>query len=105
MSLSDAEKRDFVTQMIDLLQQSNEVLTEKGFDPSSRIETLTSLSRQAETAEASQQQAMADAKKATMVAQENLNAAYKEASASVELVTGLLGKEHELVSQLRKIRN
>jgi multidrug efflux pump subunit AcrA (membrane-fusion protein) len=105
MSLTDAEKRDFVAQMIDLLQQSNETLAGKGFDPSAKIETLTNLSRQAETAEASQQQAMADAKKATVEAQKNLEAAYKEASASVELVTGLLGKDNELVSQLRKIRN
>ena len=103
-SLSEAKKRDFVSQMISLLNEESTLLVKKGFDPSTVIKNLVNKNEAANKAETDQQVAAAKAQEATALSQEKLDEAYKEASNQVDLISGLLGKENELVKKMRKFR-
>lgn len=102
---NEAGKRDFVSQVISLSTESAELLIAKGFDPAAKIELLTNKKQIADKAETAQQEAAAAAKVATKVSNEKLDEAYREASNQVDLISGLLGKENELVKKMRKFRN
>ena len=39
-NLNDSKKRDFVSQLIVLLEQNTQLLTDKGFDPAAKIDQL-----------------------------------------------------------------
>lgn len=105
MSISrDSEKRDFVAQTAELMSQNSEVLIGAGFDPASRIEQLKAELDATEVAEAKQKQAQAAAMDATELARDTLTKAYNDASASINLIEGLLGKDNSLVHKLRQLR-
>lgn len=104
-TMSESKKRDFITRMLELLKENKQLLTEKGFNSDSRVEELSGQYETAQAAETSQQQAERAAKEATKVSQQALKSAYNNASASVDLLVGLLGKDHQLSKQLRKLRN
>ena len=38
--MTEAKKRDFVTQIITLVEENREVLNDKGFDPAERVDGL-----------------------------------------------------------------
>ena len=40
MSLTESKKRDFVSQLIVILEQNSQLLTDKGFDPAAKITQL-----------------------------------------------------------------
>ena len=103
-NLSEARKRDFINQLLLAMENKTVLLTDSGFDPTNKIAGLKLKSEAADAAEVKQQEAMASAKDATKLAQDSLEAAYAEASATVELLTGLLGKDHNLVLEIRKMR-
>jgi hypothetical protein len=105
MSLTESEKRDFVEQIIEIVGQSADKLNEKGFGSTGRLDSLKTKNQEAITAEAGQKKAETRAHEATKVAQQKLDDAYNEASATVNLIEGLLGKDDELVRTLRKLRN
>ncbi len=90
--------------MLTFLEEEKEVLTSAGFDPSARTETLKAENHEAETSEIAQQTAMAAAKEATQLSVEKLSIAYKDASNIADLISGLLGKDNELVKKIRKFR-
>ena len=104
-SLSESDKRDFVAQIKGRLSENSELLTEKGFNPENKVSELTQQSEVAQTDETAQQKARRAAEAATKVSSASLKVAYDNASASVDLVVGLLGKDHPLSQQLRKLRN
>ena len=104
-TLSEAQQRDFISQIIERLNENANVLNEKGYNPETKVGELTSLSSEAQTAETAQQKALREAKEASKLSQEKLKEAYDNASATVELIVGLLGKDHPLSQQLRKLRN
>ncbi len=101
---SESSRRDFVSQMITFLEEERETLTTAGFDPASKIEALKAENNEAEVSEIAQQTAMAAAKEATQLSIEKLSIAYKDASNVADLISGLLGKENELVKKIRKFR-
>lgn len=103
--MNEAKKRDFVSQMISLVEEETAVLTEKGFDLTTKIEDLKTKKTGADKAETAQQDAAAKAKEATSHSNLKLDEAYKEASNVADLLSGLLGKENELVKKMRKFRN
>ncbi len=103
-NLSDPRKRDFIDQVLLAMENQTVVLTDAGFDPTTKIAGLKLKADDADNAEVKQQESMASAKHATQLAQDSLSAAYAEASATVELITGLLGKDHNLVKEIRKMR-
>jgi len=104
MSLTESRKRDFVTQLIVIMEQNAQSLSDKGFDPTAKIEVLKQEMTAADEAEGKQVEAMAAAKNATNVAQNTLDAAYTDGSATVDLIAGLLGKNDNLVIEIKKLR-
>lgn len=103
--MSESKKRDFVSQLIILLEQNTSKLTEKGYDPANKIAQLQQEITTADEAEARQAEAQAAAKDATKLAQSTLDVAYRDASATVDLVSGLLGKDNNLLGEIRKMRS
>lgn len=103
--LTESEKRDFVSQIIELLTKESASFKEKGYNPASQLETLSIKKEAADAAEIAQQKAAAAAKDATRLSNEALDEAYSAASNQADLISGLLGKEDELVKKMRKFRN
>uniref|UniRef100_UPI003217178C hypothetical protein n=1 Tax=uncultured Draconibacterium sp. TaxID=1573823 RepID=UPI003217178C len=103
-TLNEKESRDFVSQVIVMVNQNAGLLTDAGFDPTSRVGTLQGKLQTADDAEGEQQKAQAAALDATKLANETLQLAYDDASAFVNLIEGLLGKDNSLVHKLRQLR-
>lgn len=104
MSLTESKKRDFVSQLVVILQQNTQLLADKGFDPTAKITQLQTELVAADEAEGKQVEAMAAAKDATQLANDTLDTAYTDGSATVDLITGLLGKNDNLVLEIKKLR-
>ena len=103
-NLTESKKRDFVTQLITIIEQNAQLLTDKSFDPKNKIEQLKQEMTAADEAEAKQAEAMAAAKDATKLSQEKLQTAYERGSATVDLISGLLGKKDNLLLEIKKLR-
>jgi hypothetical protein len=103
-SLNESKKRDFVTQLIVIMEQNSQLLADKGFDPTAKIATLKEQMAVADAAEGKQAEAMAAAKNATKVANDTLDTAYINGSATVDLISGLLGKKDNLLIEIKKLR-
>jgi len=103
-NFSESKKRDFVSLMLALMIEEKTILTETGFDPTARIEVLKNRNKEADDAEIAQQLIAAQAKDATKLSVEKLSIAYKDASNAADLISGLLGKENEIVKKIRKFR-
>lgn len=104
MSLNESKKRDFITQFIVIMEQNAELLAARGYDPAAKISQLKTEIASADQAEGRQREAVAAAKDATQVALNALNMAYTDASATVDLVSGLLGKNDNLLIEIKKLR-
>jgi hypothetical protein len=102
--MNESGKRDFVKQMITILQQNTTLLTDAGFDPTAKVTQLQTELTAADDAEGRQTDAKAAAKIATREATQTLKTAYNDGSATVEIVAAYLGKDHPLVQELRKLR-
>jgi len=102
--ITESKKRDFVTQLVVIMQQNAQLLSDKGFDPTAKIAQLQQEILTADEAEGKQAEAAAAAKNATKLAQQTLDSVYTDGSATVELITGLLGKKDNLVIEIRKLR-
>ncbi len=102
--MRESTKRDFVTQMIELLQDEKETLATKGYAADSKITELIESKKACDAAELQQQKAQAAAKEATQQANNTLDVAYKEASNIADLLSVLLGKESEIIKKIRKFR-
>ncbi|RIH63325.1 hypothetical protein D1164_20270 [Mariniphaga sediminis] len=103
--MTESKKRDFVSQLVVIMEQNEQLLTDKGFNPQEKIAALKQEMTDADAAEARQREAAAAAKDATRTAQQTLDVAYTNASATVDLITGLLGKKDNLVLEIKKLRN
>ncbi|MBK3515940.1 hypothetical protein [Carboxylicivirga marina] len=103
--MKESTKRDFVTQMIELLQDEKETLVLKGYKADVKITELGESKKACDLAELQQQKAHAAAKDATKVANDTLDVAYRAASDTADLLSGLLGKDNEIVKKMRKFRN
>ena len=101
---TESDKRDFVTQMVNIMKNNTKLLIDKKYDPADKIAELTQQGKDSDQAEARQRDAVKAAKDATELANTSLDIAYDNASATVELMAGLLGKTHNLVLELRKLR-
>lgn len=102
--LTDSKRRDFIAQFLVILEQNAALITQKGYDPTAKIAELKEEMTQSDQAEGQQREAVAKAKDATRKAQEKLLKAYTNASASVDLVAGLLGKKDNLLIEIKKLR-
>ncbi len=104
MSLTESKKRDFISMLIVILEQNGELIADKGFDPTNKIAQLKEELAITDQAEGRQREAVAAAKNATQATLETLNVAYTNASATVDLISGLLGKNDNLLLEIKKLR-
>ena len=102
--MNESGKREFVSQIVTILQQNSTVLTDHGFDPATKITQLQTELTAADEAEGHQIEAKAAAKAATIAANDTLKVAYKDGSKTVEIVAAYLSEDHPLVQELRKLR-
>ena len=102
--MTENDMRSFVTEMIEITKGNSPVLIEVGYDPKKKVEELTTQVTTANIAEAEEKKAFALANEAKEKANETLEVAYKNASATVEIFVGLLGKDDKLVKELKKLR-
>ena len=102
--MTESGKRDFVSQMITIMQQNSTTLSDSGFDPAIKITQLQGELMIADEAEGRQTEAKAASKAATVLALQTLRTAYDDGSGTVEIIAGFLGKDHPLVQELRKLR-
>lgn len=103
-NLTESKKRDFVSQLIVIMEQNAQLLSDKGFDPANKIDQLKQELTAADDSEAKQAEAMAAAKDATRLANDTLDTAYTDGSATVDLISGLLGKKDNLLLEIKKLR-
>ena len=103
-SLNESKKRDFIAQLIVMIDKNAQLLIDEGFDPKAKVAELKADEKLAIKGEADQKDALAAAKDATKKANAMLDAAYKNGSATVDLITGLLGKDNNLVLEIKKLR-
>jgi hypothetical protein len=102
--ITESKKRDFITQLIAIIADNSQLLTDKGFDPASKITVLKDQEELVEGSEAAEKKAYAAAKDATAASNTALDVAYKHASDTVDLMAGLLGKKNNLVLEIKKLR-
>uniref|UniRef100_UPI0032161FB4 hypothetical protein n=1 Tax=uncultured Draconibacterium sp. TaxID=1573823 RepID=UPI0032161FB4 len=101
---SEAKKRDFVSQTITIMEQNSTMLSDAGFDPVNRISQLKTELVACDEAEGRQVEAQTAALDATKASNAALKTAYDDASAAINLIEGLLGKDNSLVHKLRQLR-
>ena len=105
MSLTHDQKRAFIHKIIEVLEENQQALNDAGFDVADRLIELNDAWALEEDSEAKQIQAMAASKAATEKSNTDLAAAYNLSSATVELIVGILGKDHPLVEVLKNVRD
>lgn len=102
--ISEAQKRNFVTQLIATVEKESETLKTNGYNPDDRIQDLKVKKEASDVTEASQQEALAKAKEATAESNRALDDAYGEAINTLDVISGLLGKKHPVVVQMKKLK-
>ncbi len=102
--MNDSKKRDFCTQIKEFLTGHKEALAAAGFDCTPHLEAIVTHEAEHNAAEEAQRQAMAAMKQSTAKSNDTLRKLYTKASSMVEVTAALLGKEHEMVQELRKLR-
>jgi hypothetical protein len=102
--LTEADQRAFSHQVLEVLRQNSAKLSAAGFDTSGRAGALEAKTDAAETREAEQLQAKEALLRATVASTTSTQEAYDLASATVNLIEGILGKDDPLVRLLRGLR-
>ena len=83
---------------------SSDQIGSPDLNPANKIAQLKQELTAADEAEGKQAEAMAAAKDATKLSQETLDTVYRNGSATVDLISGLLGKKDNLLLEVKKLR-
>ncbi|WP_309720135.1 hypothetical protein [Armatimonas sp.] len=102
--LTDADRRAFAHQVVEVLRLHAPQLSAAGFDVTTRLTQLEASAHEADVKEAAQLSAQQAALRATQESTTATDDAYDFASKSVSLVEGILGKDDPLVTVLRGLR-
>ena len=102
--LNDPLKESYIGKVGDALAPYSDDLKAKNFDPTSRIEQLTSAGKLIEGASKLRKQAEEAVSTAIANEQAVRTQFYTLATGTVSLVEGLLGKDHALPVKLRGLR-
>ena len=102
--LTHAQKLAFAREIAEVLNNNKAGLVTAGYDPTQKIEELGAESKIAEKDDADQQQVLAASRQATITANTSMDKVYNNASASVDVIAGLIGKTNPITHELRKIR-
>jgi|GEM_PF-1146706 len=102
--INEAQKRNFVTQLIATVEKESETLKTHGYNSENKIQDLKVKKEKSDVTEANQQEALAKAKEATAESNRALEDAYGEAGKMLDVISGLLGKKHPVIVQMKKLR-
>ena len=102
--LNDPLKDSYISKVGDALKPYSNDLKAKGFDPASIITRLTGAGELIEGADKLSTAAQKSATDAIQHVQDLRTQFYTQATSTVSLVEGLLGKDHELTGKLRSLR-
>ncbi|SRR5581483_7321782 len=102
--LNDPLKDSYIGKVADALSSYIDELKEKGFDPTARIDRLAGAGKVIEGANKLRKAAEKAAADAVKHEQDLREQYYADATATISLVEGFLGKGHELVTKLRGLR-
>jgi hypothetical protein len=102
--MTEEARRDFTRQVVEIMDNHGADLLAAGYDPANRKAELTTKAEAANAREADQVTARVAHQTATAASQEATTDAYKLASDTIEIMVGLLGKDHALSRTLRKLR-
>lgn len=103
-TLRKSKQRDFVKQIIIAADDNKEVMEENGIRVADRIQVLKEKYAEAVQAQGEQTDAMVAAMESTRKCNEKLRSAYTDASAMVGLLSGVLGKNHPLIKELKRLK-
>ena len=102
--LTEADQRAFSHQVLEILKKNSARLSAAGFETSGRVVAVEAKTHTADIDEAGQTQAKEALLRATATSTTSTTEAYDLASASVNLIEGILGKDDPLVKVLRGLR-
>jgi SepF-like predicted cell division protein (DUF552 family) len=105
MKITETQQRAFARNILEVLRDHEQELDNAGFKTKMRITQLEQQTQEAEGKEAAQVAARKAHLQATADSQTATETAYASASATVELIVGLLGKDHKLVKVLKNLRD
>jgi hypothetical protein len=103
--LNQPLKESYIAKVGAIIAPYTDELKAKDFDPTSRITKLSGAGKEIETAGKERKKKEKELKDA-IEAEQNLRTTYYTlATATVSLVEGVVGKDHEVVVKLRKLRH
>lgn len=105
MSMSTTETIGFCNQLIQLLQDNQTDLQQKGLDVSGWITELTTLNNDTIAQDATHDNMRVAFKEQTKKAQDSANLTYKTTSTKLDAVIGVLGKDTLLAKQAARLRS
>ena len=105
MAYTETQRRAFTRSILEILRDHENELNDAGFNTQTRITQLEQLTQEAEDKEAAQVAAREAHLQATAASRSATKTVYGAASATVELIVGLLGKEHKLVKAIKNLRD
>ena len=105
MKLTEAQQRSFAQNMLEILRDNEQELNDAGFNTQTRVTQHEQQTQEADEKEAAQVAARKTHLQATADSQLATGTSYKSASATVELIVGLLGKDSKLVKVLKNLRD
>ncbi|MEW6686989.1 MAG: hypothetical protein AB1393_12435 [Candidatus Edwardsbacteria bacterium] len=104
-ALTEAQKRSFARQIIEIMKEGRAELTAEKFDVDGNIKEQEAQNQEAEKAEGTQTKAYADFTKASKISQEKTGIAYRGASDRADAIVGTLGRNHSISKRIRQIRD
>ncbi|MEW6555819.1 MAG: hypothetical protein AB1349_00515 [Elusimicrobiota bacterium] len=103
--LTESGEREFTRRVISILKETKDEFKGTDLNIDRRVKELETLAADADKAEAAQIKAQATARQATKVSIEKRKAAYNKASATIDAISGALGKTHALTKRLKNLRD
>jgi hypothetical protein len=104
MAIAENRKRDFIAQMLQMIANNRDKLTEAGYNPENAYRELLEQYQKATLDAGKKAETLAAYKDAVKISGESLRIAYVNASRLAEILSGLLGKKNNMVLEMRKIR-
>jgi len=103
--LTEAGEREFAHRIINILKETKETFKGTDLNIDNRVKELQTFTDDADKAEAEQVKAQATARELTKKSIESRKKSYSKASATIDAISGALGKDHALTKRLKNLRD
>lgn len=103
--LTESGEREFPRRVINILKETKDEFKGTDLNIDKRVKELEDGANETEKAEAQQIKSQAATREATKVSVEKRKANYNRASATIDAISGALGKTHALTKRLKNLRD